>query len=192
VMYLFFMGFAVAALIAFSLWAVRDSVEGPSLDKLSPSEADEFPRNARYLPLIRQALSREDIHYLQARAPVAVVGQARRDRKRVALAHLRALRCEFRRLLTLARVIAALSPEVTATDELERLRLTAQFAWRFELVALRIRWNFAPLPELRNITEMVSALSVRLEAAIKELGERAALAGEIASSLDRRGLDSVG
>jgi hypothetical protein len=34
-------------------------------------------------------------------------------------------------------------------------------------------------------------LSARMEAAMKELGERAAVAAELASSIDRRGLDVV-
>lgn len=37
--------------------------------------------------------------------------------------------------------------------------------------------------------EGMSGLSVRMEAAMKELGERAAAAAELASSINRRGLD---
>ena len=66
-----------------------------------------------------------------------------------------------------------------------------QFSWRFELIRIRLFCNAAAVAQLASLGEMVSALNIRLEAAIKELSERAALAGEIASSLDRRGLDGV-
>jgi argininosuccinate lyase len=47
------------------------------------------------------------------------------------------------------------------------------------------------LPQLDGLGDMVSGLSVRMEEAMKELGERAALAAELASSLNRRGLGTV-
>jgi hypothetical protein len=192
VTYLLFICSAVVILAGLSIWALRDPAGRLVALHRSPIVEASDVRNAPHLPAIRQALSREDLEYLRSRIGGMPMNQTLRVRRRVALAYLHALRDEFWRLLSLAHVAAALSPEVNARHEIQRLRLTLQFAWRFELVALRIRWNFAPLPELRNITEMVSALSVRLEAAIKELSERAALAGEIASTLDRRGLDSVG
>jgi hypothetical protein len=42
------------------------------------------------------------------------------------------------------------------------------------------------LQQLDALGNLISGLSVRLEAAIKELGERAALTTELASSPDRR------
>lgn len=51
----------------------------------------------------------------------------RRERRKVALAYLSALRAEFERLLDTARIIAALSPEVVAGQEFERLILAVNF-----------------------------------------------------------------
>ena len=62
--------------------------------------------------------------------------RVRHERRRVALAYLAALRGDFQSLLRMANVIAALSPEVAAVHEFERLRLTAKFAWQYEM----IRW----------------------------------------------------
>lgn len=189
--YLFLIGFTVAALVGLSLWALGGPAEKRAVDHFSLPVPAEFARNSRYLPLIRQALSDEDLQYLRSRVAVGLVTKARRERKRAALAHLTALRTEFANLQALARVVAALSPEVDSADEIHRLCLTAQFAWRSEMVALRVRCNVAPFRELRNLAEMVSTLNARLEAAVKDIAERAALAGEMASALDRRGLNGV-
>jgi hypothetical protein len=101
------------------------------------------------------------------------------------------VRGDFHSLLRMARVIAVLSPEVAAVQEFERLRLTAKFNWQYQLIRWKLLAGFATLPQLDGLSNLVSALSVRMEAAMKELGERAALAAELASSLNRRGLDVV-
>jgi hypothetical protein len=75
--------------------------------------------------------------------------------------------------------------------EFERLRLTATFAWQCEVIRLRLLAGIAPAPQLEVLSDLVSGLSVRMEAAMKELGERAAVAAELASSVNRRGLDVV-
>jgi hypothetical protein len=109
----------------------------------------------------------------------------------VALAYLAELRRDFQRLLEMARVIAVLSPEVAAVEEFERLRLTVRFRWRFEMIRMGLWAGLAPLPQLSGLGNVVSGLSVRIERAVKELVERAAMASALASSLDRRGTDSV-
>ena len=86
-------------------------------------------------------------------------------------------------------MIAALSPAVAAVQERERLDLTLRFFWRYEIIRLELLAGFAPLPQLSGLADVVSGLSVRMERVIKELGERAAMASELASTLDRRGVD---
>jgi len=120
-----------------------------------------------------------------------VVQRVRRERRGVALAYLAALREDFQSLLRMARVIAVLSPELDAVHEFERLRLTAKFAWQYEMIRWRLLAGLAPVPQLNGLSDLVSGLSVRMEAAMKELGERAAVAAELASSMNRRGLDVV-
>lgn len=146
-------------------------------------------RHATYLPVICQAMSPADFRFLAARVPVKLVRKAHKERQRIAMLYLTELRREFRGLQRLARAIAALSPEVRAAQEFERFRLTAQFSWRYQIVLLALYSGLLLLPQLCGLSVIVSELAVRLEAATQELGERAALAAELASSLDRRGLD---
>jgi hypothetical protein len=143
------------------------------------------------LPQIRQALAPADYKFVSKRASREVQRRVRRERRSVVLAYLAALRGDFQSLLRMARVIAVLSPQVVAVQEFERLRLTAQFAWRYELIRWKLLMGLAPMIQLDGLSNLVSGLSVRMEAALKELGERAAAAAELASSIDRRGLDVV-
>jgi hypothetical protein len=54
-----------------------------------------------------------------------------------------------------------------------------------------VRAGFTPLPQISDLSNLLSGCSVRLEEAIRELGERAAMVAEMASSPDRRGIRSV-
>jgi len=109
----------------------------------------------------------------------------------VALAYLSALRGDFQSLLRMARVIAVLSPEVAAVQEFERLRLTVNFLWRYRIIRMSVWAGYAPLPQMDGLSNLISGFSVRLEAAMKELGERAALVAEMVSSPDRRRIHPV-
>jgi hypothetical protein len=100
---------------------------------------------------------------------------------------LSAVREDFQSLLRLAKVIAVLSPEVAALQEFERIRLTLKFAWRYQVIRMELRAGLAPIPRLDALTDFVSSLSVRMETAMTELGERAALAAELASSFHGSG-----
>ncbi len=62
---------------------------------------------------------------------------------------------------------------------------------RLKMIRWKLLAGFAPVPQLDGLSNLVSGLSVRMEAAMKELGERAAAAAELASSVNRRGLDVV-
>jgi len=109
-----------------------------------------------------------------------------RERRNVALAYLSALRGDFDSLLRTARVIAVLSPQVAAVHEFERFRLTVNFLWRYRIIRLGVWAGYAPLPQMDGLSNLISGLSVRMEAAMKALGERAALVVEMVSSPDRR------
>lgn len=115
----------------------------------------------------------------------------RRERRNVALTYLTALRGDFDSLLQMARAIAALSPEVAAVQEFERLRLTANFLWRYRVIRTSVWAGYAPLPQMDGLSNLISGLSVRLDGAMKELGERSALVAEMVSSPDRGGIHPV-
>jgi hypothetical protein len=141
------------------------------------------------LPQIRQALAKTDYDFLSEKASREVQRRVRRERRSVALAYLAAVRGDFQSLLQMAKVIAVLSPEVGAVHEVERLRLTAKFAWQYEAIRWKLMAGLTPVPQLDGLSDLVSGLSVRIETAMKELGERATAAAALASSIDRRGLD---
>jgi hypothetical protein len=181
----------IAALLLLLAWALR----GPG--KLTKSgagsnalEANDRP-HVNFLPHIRQALDISDYEFLAERSTPVMQRRVRRERRDVALAYLSALRLEFEDLLRMARIIAGLSPEIVVMQEFERLRLTVKFMWRYELIRMKLRVGFAPLQQLDRLGNLISGLSVRLEIAVKELGERAALAAESASPRDRRGMGLV-
>jgi len=181
----------VAGLLLLLGWALR----GPAKLAKSGVPPDAFGEGAgdhvSFLPQIRRALAKADFDFLRQRASEKVQRRVRRERRGVALAYLAAVRGDFLSLLRMARVIAVLSPEVAAVQEFDRLRLTAKFNWQYQLIRWKLLAGFATLPQLDGLSNLVSGLSVRMEAAMKELGERAALAAELASSLNRRGLDVV-
>jgi hypothetical protein len=187
---LLFFGLVAVLLVALG-WALRRPHERRNL-RGDPLSLDEDGRqHVTYLPQIRQALAKADFDFLRGRASDKVQRRVRRERRGVALAYMDALRGDFQSLLRMARVIAVLSPEVAAVQEFERLRLTAKFAWQYQMIRWKLMAGFATLPQLDGLSNLVSGLSIRMEAAMKELGERAALAAELASSLNRRGLDVV-
>lgn len=179
----------VAALLILLLWALRSPTKrkGLSVDLASLEQAGR--RHATYLPLIRQALSPSDFAFLSSRGSPELARRTSKERRRIALSYLSELREDFQRLLRLARVVAALSPEVGAAQELERLRLSLEFSWRYQMVRARLHSDLLALPKLNALSLMVSELAVRMETAMKELGERAAIGAQLTSSLDRHGVD---
>ena len=184
-----FFGFVALLLLALG-WALRKPRNARNLPT-DPDALEEGQRHVDYLPQIRQALAAADYDFLSRRASRGALQRVRRDRRGIALAYLAALRGDFQSLLRMASVIAVLSPEVAAAHEFERLRLTTKFAWQYQMIRWKLMAGFAPLPQLDGLSALVSGLGVRMEAALKELGERAALAAELTSSMNRRGLSAV-
>jgi hypothetical protein len=183
-----FFGF-VAILLFALVWALRQPQKRRKLDGDPRSLEERGRRHVTYLPQIRQAFAKTDYDFLSRRASREVQKRVRRERRNVVRAYLAALREDFQSLLRMARVIAVLSPEVAAVHEFERLRLTAKFAWQYEMIRWKLLAGIAPVPQLAGLSDLVSGLSVRMDAAMKELGERAAIAAELTSSMNRRGLD---
>jgi len=164
-------------------------------------QADPFPAAAAlhdfpgshviHFPQIRRALAPMDYEFVSQKIPRNALRRMRRERRQVALDYLSALHAEFDRLLRTARVIASLSPEVAAGQELERILLTVKFLSRYRMIRLSLWTGFKPLSQLSNLTNLLSGYSVRLEEAIRALGERAADVAEMVSSPDRRRIHPV-
>ena len=179
----------VATLVLLFVWALRRPGRAkPRVGKFLPLE-DSGSLHITYLPQIQQSFSIEDLAYLAQRGSEKLARRVRRERRKTALSYVAALDDDFRRLLRLARVIAVLSPKVGAVHEFERLRLSLQFAWRYQMLRVLLYLELAPVPQLSILSNTVSAFAVRMQGAMNELGERAALAAELASSLERGGFD---
>jgi hypothetical protein len=182
-------GFAVL-LVLLLAWVLRDprKFSGPDGDLSSGEDTDRC--HVIYFPQVRQTMAAEDFAFLASRASRALTRRVHKERRKIALAYMACLRGDFLKLWRLARVIASMSSRVGASQELERLRLGLAFSWRYEVLRIKILFGFAPIPELGSLSDVVSRLSIRLETGMKDLGERAALAAKLASSLDGRGLDT--
>jgi hypothetical protein len=173
-------------LLGWALYGSRGRVE-KSLDSLILENLSR--RHVHFLPQIQQALSPQDYSFLASRGSHKLARRVRNERRRVAFAYLAAIRADFRKLLKLARLIALLSPNVVAVREFEQLRLSCQFSLRCQWIRARLILGPTPFAQLNVLSNMVSGLSARLETAINELGERAALASELASSSHGRGVN---
>ena len=180
----------IAILLLLLFWALRTPKRDTSVGESTMGSMEEPARpHATYFGVIRQAMSEEDFEFLAARGPLRMVRRTHKERARIAMLYLTDLRADFQRLLRLARVIAVLSPEVAASHEFERLRLTLRFSWRYRMVRMGLYLGLLFLPQLSGLSMMVSELALHMEVAMKELGDRAAVAAELASTLNRRGLD---
>jgi hypothetical protein len=180
--FLYVMCGGAVSLTLLLLWVLRK----PAGSKRNPWNLDDNMSHIQYFPQMLQALSLADERYLAARAGSDMARTVRMERRRILFAYLASLQEEFQRLTQLARVIASLSPEVAGRQEFERLRLNIVFLYRLQIVRAKLRFGAPVLPDLGEVSNLVSAVRVRMDAAMKELGERAALAAEMASAMDRR------
>jgi hypothetical protein len=188
--------FAFIALFGFAfllLILLASVLRGPSRVSMQDAAVDsmEIPDRAHvtFFPQIKQALAVQDSAYLASLGMNALANRVRKERRKIALAYLACMRNDFQRLWRLGRVISSMSPQVGTAQEFRRFQLGLAFSLRYEMIRIKLLIGFAPLTELGALSEVVSRLSIRMETAMQDLGERAALAAKLASSLDRRGLD---
>jgi hypothetical protein len=175
-------------LLSVLVWVLVDprKLANSEADPLSGEDLDRG--HVTYYRQVKQAFAADDYAHLATRGSRSLIRRVRKERREIALAYMACLRGDFLKLWRLGRVIASMSPRVGASQELERVRLGLTFSCRYEVIRIKILLGFAPLPELGSLSEVVSRLSIRLETSMKDLGERAALAAKLASSLDGRGL----
>lgn len=183
---------SAAALVALLLvWALRRPQQtGKTAFDLSCLEESGW-HHATLYPSIRQALGTTDMKFLTSHSSRELARRVRAERGQIALSYLRFLRGDFEKLVEVARVIARLSPEIAAAQELERLWLRTGFLWRYRIIWLSLHAGFTPLPQLNDLSNLLSGYSVRLEEAMRQLGERAALIAEMASAPDRRRINPI-
>jgi predicted small integral membrane protein len=185
---LFFFLTIVAALLAVLIWSLARPTDRKRPHLLGSLEQGDR-HHSTYLALVRQALSPIDIGFLQKNGSPGLARRVRKERRRVVLSYLGCLREDHLRLLSLAKLVSALSPEVASRQELERVWLTLQFSLRYQMLRAEIHLGSIPVAKLDGLSQLVSDLAVRVESAMTELGERAALASKLASSLHGNGVD---
>ena len=178
-------GIFAIALVGVLVWALQGPRRKRKRAKEGLGVLRSAPQHLCSMGSIRQAFDPVDLKYVKEKAGSAVAKQVARERRHVAFLYLSAIRRDFEDLLQLARVVALLSPEVSGVHEYERLRLTIAFRARFQLLRFRFLLGDLALPELGSLGEMVTTLAVQMETAMAELGERAALAAELALDSDR-------
>lgn len=172
-------------------WALRGP-RATAVPKMDPGVLEETDRShITCFPQVQRALAKEDYIFLASKGSTQLARRVRKERREIALAYLAFLREDFQKLLQLARIIAVLSPEVEAGEEFERLRQSMKFSMHYQLIRMKLLLGFNPLLEMGSLSQAVSGLTIRLEAAMKELGERAALASELASSVKGSGLGTT-
>ena len=174
-------GGVVGLLLVLLIWFALSS-SGARTEALNGRQ-EKDNRHIAYLPQIKQAFAETDFEYLKAHGSAGLERRVRRERRRLGLNYLSALRADFNRLQNFARLVAAMSPNVAIAQELLGLRLRRQFALRYQMIYLRLLTGLAPLDGISALSNEISSLTVRMETAIRELGERAALSAELSSSL---------
>jgi hypothetical protein len=183
-------GIIVAALLLLLFWGFRGSRREGS-GAISKALEEGGRAHVDFLPQVRQALKDEDGEFLARAGISGLRNRVSRERRRVALSYLSALRQDFEELIYASKAIAALSPEIGVGQEFERLRLKVSFLWRYRIIRLSLRAGLTPLPQISDLSNLLSGLSVRVEEAMKELGERAALVAGMVSAPDRRRIHPV-
>jgi hypothetical protein len=169
-------GLALAGLL---FWALRGASQRQG-HETSSATAEHAPRNLCHMPQIRRAMDASDLEFAKAKGGQQLETRLRRERRRVALLYLAAVRRDFEQSLRVARVIAVLSPEVSGSQEYERIRLAMIFRWRFQMTKARLLIGIIPLPQLLGVWQMAASMAVQMEETMAKLGERAALAAELA------------
>src|SRR5438552_6976547 len=166
------------------IWALR----GASYRKTNDPRINVFesaPRHLRNMAQIRQAMDSRDLQYAEAKGGPHLSARIRRERRQVTLLYLAAIRRDFEQSLRVARVVAALSPEVSGSHEYERLRLSVLFRMRFYVIKIRLHMGTVAQPQILTLGQMVTSLAMQMEEAMARLGERAALAAELALQSER-------
>lgn len=171
---LIFAGVALALLLLL-LVLLREPARPRSQHKLAgkqPLQVEElFPLHCRHFPQMRHTLQQDDERYLAQRASKKILRRWRAERRKVALAFLAGLREDFGNLSRLAREVAALSPRLSPGQERELFWLGLRFQALSLLVEWRLRFGFAPLAGLAQLTDLVGNLAAGVDTAILSLEE---------------------
>lgn len=156
---------ASLAILLTLLWLLFGSSKNETGLSFDASQIEKLlPTNCRHFPQISQLLSQEDAEFMRKRAaPHHIVGKWRAERRGILRQYLSGLRQDFMRLERLARLIAALSPEIRKGQELEWVWLALQFHVSYRMAALKLALGSFSPEGLVELTEMIAGLTGDLE-----------------------------
>src|SRR5882724_3426531 len=173
------------ALVVLLFWALRGAGQRKNLGHDSRG-LDNVPSPVDSVAQIRQSMDPADFEFAKNKCGRELPARLRRERRRVTLLYLAAIRKDFEHSLRVARIIAVLSPEVSSSQEYERVRLALIFRWRLQMVKIRLLLGLIPQPQLTALWQMAAAMAMQMEETMAKLGERAALAAELALQSEKR------
>jgi len=175
-------GLALAGLL---FWALRGAAQRKSFDHNSGG-VDNVPSPVNNMAQIRQSMDPADFEFAKAKGGPGLPGRLRHERRRVTLLYLAAIRKDFEHSLRVARIVAVLSPEVSSSQEYERIRLAMIFRWRLQMIKIRLLLGLIPQPQLTALWQMAASMAMQMEETMAKLGERAALAAELALQSEKQ------
>jgi hypothetical protein len=166
---IFLLLFAILLVVLLS-WALRPPARGPR-PVLDVFDALRQSRHSSRMSHILQALEPHDTEFLRSSGHAALMQTIRRQRRVIALNYLQQLQEEFEMLLEISRVLAVMSPEVIAVEEIERWKLSLAFAANCAFLRWKLRLGLQPFSGFTLLSNMATSFARRLEAATTRIAE---------------------
>ena len=173
------------ALVGLLFWALRGAGQRKNFAHNSGG-LDNVLSPVNDMAQIRQSMDPADFEFTKNKCGREFADRLRRERRRVTLLYLAAIRKDFEHSLRVARIIAVLSPEVSSSQEYERMRLALIFRWRLQMIKIRLLLGLIPQPQLTALWQMAASMAMQMEETMAKLGERAALAAELALQSEKQ------
>lgn len=157
-------------LVVLLFWALRPPTRGP---RPAPDvfEALRQSRHSSRMSHILQALEPHDTEFLRSSGHAALLQTIRRQRRVIALSYLQQLQDEFEMLLEISRLLAVMSPEVIAMEEMERWKMSLAFATNCAFLRWKLRLGLQPFSGFTLLSNMATSFARRLEAATTRIAE---------------------
>ncbi|HEV2488501.1 MAG TPA: hypothetical protein VGT03_01740 [Candidatus Acidoferrales bacterium] len=162
-------GLAILALMFWLLFAPKWNEPPAEIQALEIEKLQ--PLHCRHFPQISQLLRTEDLTFIEQRVPASMARGWRRERQRVLRQYLNGLAEDRLRVERLARLIAALSPDVSRKQEWQWLWMGIQFRIMFRLLALRIAIGRVSLVQLARWTDFVASQAADLQNRMSQMSQ---------------------
>lgn len=151
-------------------WLITRPLPRETALELGNNIEDLLPLHTHHFPQLRQSLASADSQYVRRKASKEIERQWRAERRRILQSFLAGLADDFARLDRLARIVAALSPQFSRREELERIWLSLRFRLNYRIVSTMIfAWGIGSMRQLTVLSNLVGNLSAQAEAAMRRL-----------------------